>query len=61
MSYKMVAKLLGFAAGVLALSSGLVNAHGSHAGNPDPADDWATRHMIGKETVSKRSIDEGTY
>ncbi|KAJ5690300.1 hypothetical protein N7462_004692 [Penicillium macrosclerotiorum] len=43
----MVSRLLCIIAGVLALGSGLVNAHGSHSNDQPPSDDWATRHMIG--------------
>lgn len=43
---------VGLATAVLALSSGLASAHGSHS-NESPSSDWATRHMQGeKEPVS---------
>ncbi|KAJ5620424.1 hypothetical protein N7510_004408 [Penicillium lagena] len=41
----MVAKLLGLIAGALALTSSVVNAHGSHDNDNPPSDDWATNHM----------------
>ncbi|CAI7578839.1 hypothetical protein N7533_003151 [Penicillium manginii] len=42
----MVARLVCFVAGVLALSSGLASAHGSHSNDQPQSDDWATRHMM---------------
>lgn len=38
---------VGLATTVLALSSGLASAHGSHS-NESPSSDWATRHMQGE-------------
>lgn len=49
---KMLFGSVGLATAVLALSSGLASAHGSHS-NESPSSDWATRHMQGEwETVS---------
>ncbi|KAJ5587313.1 uncharacterized protein N7459_003078 [Penicillium hispanicum] len=42
----MVQRLICFVAGVLAVSSGLASAHGSHSNDQPPSDDWATRHMM---------------
>lgn len=39
----MVTKMAGVFAGVLALSSTLASAHGSHSESDEK--DWATRHM----------------
>jgi hypothetical protein len=44
----MVNRLIYLVAGVIALGSGLANAHGSHSSDDQPqSDDWATRHMMG--------------
>lgn len=49
---RMLFGSVGLATAVLALSSGLASAHGSHS-NESPSSDWATRHMQGeKEPVS---------
>ncbi|KAJ5746113.1 hypothetical protein N7520_011295 [Penicillium odoratum] len=43
----MVNRLICLVAGVIALGSGLANAHGSHSSDDQPvSDDWATRHMM---------------
>ncbi|RJE20678.1 Secretory pathway protein Ssp120 [Aspergillus sclerotialis] len=41
----MLVNLIGFATTWLALSSTLVNAHGSHDSPQNPSGDWATWHM----------------
>lgn len=43
----MAGRLICFVAGVLAIGSGFVNAHGSHSSDQPASNDWATRHMMG--------------
>lgn len=43
----MLARIVGLATAVLALSSTLANAHGAHSDEQNPSGDWATRHMQG--------------
>ncbi|KAJ5152390.1 hypothetical protein N7492_010685 [Penicillium capsulatum] len=42
----MANRLICFLAGVLAVGSGVANAHGSHSNDQPPSSDWATRHMM---------------
>lgn len=52
----MVGRLICFVAGVLAISSGLANAHGSHSSDQPPSEDWATRHMMGTMTTTPMAL-----
>jgi hypothetical protein len=56
---KMVGRLICLVAGVLAIGSGLANAHGSHSSDRPPSDDWATRHMMGMMTQEPDGLDMG--
>ncbi|KAJ5194761.1 uncharacterized protein N7498_008199 [Penicillium cinerascens] len=55
----MVGRLICFVAGVLAISGGLANAHGSHSSNQPPSEDWATRHMMEEHHIE--SFDAGSF
>ncbi|KAJ5127807.1 hypothetical protein N7448_008586 [Penicillium atrosanguineum] len=55
----MAGRLICFVAGVLAIGSGLANAHGSHSSDQPPSDDWATRHMMEEHHIE--SFDAGSF
>jgi hypothetical protein len=55
----MVGRLICLVAGVLAIGSGLANAHGSHSSDRPPSDDWATRHMMGMMIQETDGLDMG--
>ncbi|KAJ5674575.1 uncharacterized protein N7477_004509 [Penicillium maclennaniae] len=55
----MAGRLICFVAGVLAIGSGLANAHGSHSSDQPPSNDWATRHMMEEHHIE--SFDAGSF
>ncbi|BDD62775.1 hypothetical protein MPDQ_006120 [Monascus purpureus] len=55
----MLARIVGLATAVLALSSTLANAHGAHSDEQNPSGDWATRHMQEEHHID--NFDAGSF